>query len=474
MSNIGLLIQDHRRRALLTQKELAKRSGVSTRTIRRLESGQFRNPRPATIRAIADHLGLGATAHAEFLAVAAHQHAWRYAEFDPRADTEPSSSTVPPEHRHSQLPADVADFVGRDVVIARLREALSGQANCQADARAPRVVGIFGPAGVGKSALAVRVGHLLSEHFPYGQLYLDLHGMTEHPLSAEDALGRLVRCYLTCDTTLPPDIESRSALYRSIMRHNRALIILDDASDEAQVRPLLPGDSESAVLLTSRRPLAALDNLTAFDLGVLERGEATELLRRIIGDQSVKTDPGALEDIAGLCGNLPLALRIAGTRIARRPHWTVRRMADQLADEDGRLDALTISDLAVRTAIELSYRGLPPHLGRLFRLLGTLGTTEIPVAAAASLLCVPTSAAEQQLEELVDARLVEPRRPHHYGMHTLVRLYARERALAEDYAQWNTVRAAARNLLDAGRGLDDDLTVGGEAAQRLTRAANLL
>ncbi|HEV7964032.1 MAG TPA: NB-ARC domain-containing protein [Actinoplanes sp.] len=420
----GALLRGFRQRALLTQEELAARTGLSTRTIRRLESNQLLRPRTATIRVLVSHLGLTS---AEQRALAAGA--------DADAPAEPSQADQPPApSRRDELPTDIPDFTGRSDLVAALSAALSGE--IVPGLGATRLVGVSGMPGVGKTTLAIRVGNLLRSHFPDGLLYVDLRGTSDRPLSPEDAISRLLRRCADVDAALPDDLEERAALFRAMLANRRTLIVLDNARSEAQVRHLLPGGAGCAVLLTSRRPLAALDGLVRFDLGVFRPHEGVELLTRILGVERVISDPAAAE-IVELCGNLPLAVRIAGARLLARPHWALRRMADQLADEHRRLDALLVGDRAVRSSIELSYQALGARPRRLFRLLGALTETDVPAWVAGALLDLPQPEAEDLIEDLVDARLVEAHglgrgMRARYGMHSLVRLYARERCLAED------------------------------------------
>ncbi|GAB3516610.1 BTAD domain-containing putative transcriptional regulator [Phytohabitans suffuscus] len=339
-----------------------------------------------------------------------------------------------------ELPADVIDFTGRRQQVARAATALSGDASTTGDhSSVPtrRVVAVSGPPGVGKTAFAVRVAHLLRPHFPDGRLYIDLHGLADQPLPAGEALNRLLRWCAGSAVTPPDDIEERAALVRSHLAERRVLLVLDNAQSEAQVRPLVPDAPGCAVLLTSRRQLAALDNLLGFDLAVFEPEEAVELIATLARPDRVAADPAAAAELARLCGYLPLAIRIVGARLWSRPHWSLRRMADRLVDERRRLDALSIGDRGVRGSIALSYAALEPTVRRLFRLFGTLTETDAPAWVAAALLDQPEPEAEALLEELVDARLIEIQGPtaqsaDRYGMHSLVRLYARERCAEEE------------------------------------------
>jgi transcriptional regulator with XRE-family HTH domain len=433
----GALLRAHRQRALLTQEELAASSELSSRTVRRLEADELRRPRIATVRALAQPLHLTAEEQAELVAAAKARPAPRPA------------AAVPAQQ--DELPADILGFTGRSELVAEISAALLGRPRPGVGPAPTRGVAISGPPGVGKTALAVRVGHLLRPEFPAGRLYLDLRGTSGRPMSADEALCTVLRWQLGRDAGLPRSTEEQAALLRTTLAGRRSLLVLDDVAGEAQVRPLLSGGVDCGVVLTSRRRLAALDTVSRVDVGVFSPDEAVGLLTRILGAGRVELDAPAAAEIAALCGYLPLAVRIAGARLAARPHWTLARMVGQLADEHGRLNALSVGDRAVSASIESSYAALDGPHRRAFRLLGALTDTAVPDWAAAALLDPPPDA-EGLLEDLVEARLVEaqaPRRSTHgrYGMHPLLRLFARERCEDEDAP---SVRVAAAQRMVGG------------------------
>jgi len=427
------MVRTYRRRAWLTQEALALRTGLSTRTIRNLEAGNLHRPRSATIRLLSEGLGLNDAESAALTAVG--------------RGTNPTADKASPGARTDTLPADLADFTGRSKVVADVCGALA-ETSAGTGSTARRLVGLSGAPGVGKTALAVRIGHLLRSWFGDGTLYVDMHGLAGRPLDAGDALNQVLRALLGPTTSLPDDVDERAALLRATVADRRTLIILDDVRSEAHIRPLLPGGSGCAVLTTSRQPLTGLDNLVGFDLRVFGPEEAVDLLTAIVGADRVDAERAAAHRITQLCGNLPLAIRLAGVRLTGRHHWTLARMVDRLADQHGRLDALEVGDRAIRASIQLSYDSLDEPARRLFRLFGALCETDVPGWVAAPLLELAEVDADDVLESLVDARLVDVRglRPR-YGMHSLVRLYAGERSAAEDDP---TERAAAvRRLLGA-------------------------
>lgn len=412
VSRLGVLLQLHRRRALISQEGLAERSQVSVRTIRELERGRVRVPRAQSVRLLAAALGLNGDALDQFEAAA-------------RDQDDVSGQDMAPK----QLPAAVTDLTGRDDQAAALRAMFEGRDELT-------VVVLTGPPGVGKSALAVHVAHQLRPTFADGQLYVRLHDGEGRPIQAREVLARFLRVLGVVGQHIPTGEAERSAMFRSRLADRRMLVVLDDAVDLGQVRPLLPATRGCGVLVTSRARLTDLEGSRSVDVNLLEPVQAVTLLGRIAGPNRVRDDPAAADAIARRCGCLPLALRVAGARLAARPHWPLARLDDLLADEHRRLDELAAADLEVRAGLELSYGALGPLPRTAFQLLGLLGATDVCAWAVAALLDLPLDQAEQAVEELVDARLLdvdqEPAAgPIRYGFHDLIRLYALERAEAE-------------------------------------------
>ena len=339
----------------------------------------------------------------------------------------------------AQLPPAVADFTGRTAEITELVAAL------RTPGPGVPVRVISGQAGSGKSTLAVHVAHRLAEDFPDGQLYVELRGMSDEPAAPEDVLRRLLRDLGAEAPGRPAELEELSGRYRSLLAGRRVLIVLDDAADEPQVRPLLPGSPGAAVLVTSRNRLAGIAGATLTQLAVLSTAEATDLLARIIGAERVEREPDVAGRITALCGQLPLAIRIAGARLASRPGWSLALMAHRLEDERRRLDELAVGDQEVRAGIELSYRALAPSAQRGLRLLGVLGLPTFCTTTLAVLLNCSPGEAETVIERLIDAQFVlhtglDDLGRMIYRVHDLVRVFGRERAQDEDPAD---ERAAA-------------------------------
>jgi DNA-binding SARP family transcriptional activator len=345
----------------------------------------------------------------------------------------PGHGPVPPD----QLPADLTDFVGREDDLARLeRMAAAGGA-------APAVVisAIDGMSGIGKSALAIRAAHRLAPRFPDGRLYVNLQGATPGlpPLAPLEVLGRFLRALGVAADEIPAEVAEAAAVFRSTVAGRRLLVVLDNAADAAQVTPLLPGAPGCGVLVTSRRVLTSLDGAVHLHLDVLAPGEATALLGRIAGERRVAGEPEAAASVARLCGFLPLALRVAGARLAARPGWPLRALADQLADERSRLAELEAAERGVRASLAVSYEQLRSSGDAIdraaagaFGLLGVPDVADISVPAVARLLDRDEPAARGLLERLVDAQLLETSAVGRYRFHDLVRLYARERAAATE------------------------------------------
>jgi DNA-binding SARP family transcriptional activator/tetratricopeptide (TPR) repeat protein len=350
---------------------------------------------------------------------------------DVAPDDPPPTITAP-----AQLPGDLADFTGRGRLVERAVNTLGGD-----DADQPGVLvvtAISGIGGVGKTALAVHVAHQLRARFPDGQLYVNLRGVDADPLTPSDVLARFLRDLGAEPSSVPADHQERAARYRSMLSGRRLLILLDNAKDAAQVRDLLPGDGGSRALVTSRSRLPDLAGAAVLDLDTLDDAEAHALFERIVGARRTKAEPDAVADVLSACAGLPLAIRIAAGRLAGRAGWTVRTLADRLADERELLDELAIGDLAVRASFAVSYQNLPPATpaeadrGRCFRMLGVLAAPSMGLPAVAALVAAPERHVERALEALVDANLVQTPAPGRYGLHDLLRVYAAERFAADE------------------------------------------
>lgn len=323
---------------------------------------------------------------------------------------EAAKAGAAPAPRRNDLPADLFDFTGRETESALVEELL----------RTAGAIAIDGMAGVGKTSLAVHVAHRLAPTYPDAGLYLDLQGFTpgQEPLEPQAALGRLLGAL---DVTHPPaGAAERAALWRSELSRRRALVVLDNAVDAEQVRPLLPGAGKSAVLVTSRHRLVSLDGVPPVSLEPLANGDAAHLFGRAAG--LALTEEEAVSQVLQQCGGLPLALRMAGARLRHRPGWTVAVLAERLLDNAGRFDSVFGMSLQQLDAVQR----------RMFRLLGVLPGADFDAAAAGALADVPPDGVDAVLEELVDAHLVQELSPGRYRMHDLIRRYAADIAADEE------------------------------------------
>ncbi|RBM21916.1 BTAD domain-containing putative transcriptional regulator [Streptomyces sp. PT12] len=355
--------------------------------------------------------------------------------------TQQSASAIPVV-RPAQLPAAVPDFTGRKAFVAELGAQLAS-----AEGRVMAVSAVAGIGGVGKTTLAVQVAHAAREHFPDGQLYVDLQGAGAAPSDPAAVLGAFLRALGQQDTGIPETLDERAALYRSLLDGRRVLTLLDNARDAAQVRHLLPGTPGCATLITSRVRMVDLAGAHLVDLDVMSPEEALTLFTRIVGPERVNAERNAAMDVVAACGFLPLAIRIAASRLATRRTWTVATLARKLSDERRRLDELQAGDQAVKATFELGYGQLEREQARAFRLLGLADGPDISLAAAGALLGRDPADTEHLLETLVDTSLLESAAPGRYRFHDLVRLFAR--ACAERDEQPPAERGAAlARLLD--------------------------
>ncbi len=357
-----------------------------------------------------------------------------------------------------QLPPDLTDFVGRAAAVAELTTALAPRPGTFA---APVAV-VSGPPGTGKSVLALHVAHRLRAAYPDGQFYADLDATGDRPREPAAVLADFLHALGVFGAGLPDGATARAALLRSRLAGRRVLVLLDDAATAAQVRPLLPADGGCAVLVTARSRLPELTGAHDVELPEFDAEESTRLLATVAGADRVAAEPGHAADIAEFCGHLPLAIRIAGTRLAGRRAWSLRTLRDRLADESTRLRELRVGDLAVRQSFELSVRQLPAAGVRVFGRLALLGGREFPPWLADALLGEP---AQDVLETLVDANLVAVAGPGSYALHSLLHCHAREIVDAESAEE----RAAAFR-----RSVSALLSVVKRAATRLPAAFGAL
>lgn len=417
----GELLRIRRLHAGLSQERLAQRSGLSQRTIRKIESGRSA-PRASTLNLLADALGLASGDRTAFFAAALP------------GNPAPTGQAVEPPvaPAPAQLPAATSLFRGRRTERDRLL----------ALARPGRVVTVSGMAGVGKSSLTVHVARSLAAEYPDGQLFLDLCGFsaTRPPVDPADALDRLLRALDVPGGRIPTHLDDRAALFRGTLAGRRVLLLLDNAADVEQLRPLLPGDSPATVLVTSRNTLAGIHDADHVRLAPLDVEAAVLLLAEAMGDPAlVDSDRPTLVDIVELCGLLPLAIRVAAAKLRTRPQWSP---ADLLRRMRRPRYVLTAGEDSLGAAFDTTYRGLTEARRRLFRLSGTIPVSHFDAYTAAALVNANLADVEDDLESLVDAHLLETDGPGRYHFHDLLRDYAAHTARLSDD---ESARSAALN-----------------------------
>ncbi|HEX3964261.1 MAG TPA: tetratricopeptide repeat protein [Trebonia sp.] len=331
-----------------------------------------------------------------------------------------------------QLPTDTRMFTGRQTELMHLLE-LAERADGGPDPGTVVISAIDGMAGIGKTALAVHAAHLVADRFGDGQLFIDLHGYTQGypPRTPDQVLEKFLRTLGVPPQQIPGDTEERAALYRDRLAGTHTLIVLDNAADETQVRPLIPGEAQCLVLVTSRRKLKALDDAHGMALDVLPGREAVGLFRRITGSERAAADDPAVAEITGLCACLPLAIRIGAALIRNRPAWTPGHLAAKLRTDRARLDAFSDGDRDLAALFDLSSQALNDGQRRLYRYVGLISSPEVDAYAAGALLATDPAVAERLLQELVDHNLLQEFTAGRYRMHDLIRAHARALATPE-------------------------------------------
>lgn len=406
----------------LTQEELAEAAGSSVRGIREMERGRVRSPQRRTVALLADALRLAGADRDRFVALA-------------RAERQLHDRATVPHDRPAlvvpgELPAAVPDLAGRAEILERLSTLAADVTAGRSDTAS--VVVLHGPPGIGKTSLAVAAGHRLSPAFTGGQLFVDLQGASpDGPVDPAEALARLLRSLGVPDSRVPVSSAERGGLFRTLTRDRPLLVVLDNAANEAQVRPLLPAGRGCLALVTCRRPLTGLAGAVRQPLDLLTPATGRLLLAAIVGADRIAAEPAAADQLVKLCGRLPLAVRIAGNRLASRPQWPVGWLVDQLRDQRRRLTVLTAGDLGVRSAFEVSYRQLDPMTARVFRRASLIPGTDFGPALVAAVAGTDEETAAAALEELVEAGVLLTMGDR-YQFHDLVRLYAQERLDAEE------------------------------------------
>jgi tetratricopeptide (TPR) repeat protein/DNA-binding XRE family transcriptional regulator len=412
----GELLRQLRKTAGLSIENLAVRAKLSPHTISDLELGKITSPRDKTVAKLAWGLRLQDPVKGRFVAVA-------------RGLPVPEGPTVTFAKAPLQmLPRDIGSFAGRTAELTRLADQAAGTGGVVS------IYAIGGMAGVGKTALAVHSAHQLAARFPDGQIFVELNGHApgQRPVDPADALANLLQTSGVDAGEIPAGVKARATLWRQWLAGRRVLLLLDDAADSGQVRPLLPGTAGSLVMITSRAKLTALEDAHVIGLDVLTDDDAADLLVRLADRPGLDPSGPALAQIAALCGNLPLALGMVGRRLHHNPAWAPDDLAAALAKARNRPEWLHSEDVSVAAAFALSYRDLTEDQRRMFRRLGLHPGTETDMWAAAALDGTGTADAEGHLQALCDQNMIaEPSRGR-YRMHDLLREYALACAAAED------------------------------------------
>ncbi|AQZ69440.1 hypothetical protein BKM31_55335 [[Actinomadura] parvosata subsp. kistnae] len=350
------------------------------------------------------------------------------------------SPPVSPEMR--TLPRDMVAFTGREEELRHLTTAAAQSTGIVA------IHAIDGMPGVGKTALAVRVAHLLTASYPDGQLFVDLYAHTPNVPAADpgETLGRLLARTGMDPRQIPDDLGERAARWRSRLADKKVLLILDDATGHAQVEPLLPGAPNCLVLITSRSRLIGLDGAESLNLAPLPPEQAITLFTRLAGRGTLtRADAEAVAGLVHLCGHLPLAITILAGRIAHKRAWPLHAFATEFAAATDRLGELEAGDRAVRAAFDMSYQHLPAARQRLYRHLGLHPGPDIDLYAAAALADIPLTQTRRELEALYVDHLLDEPGPGRYRLHDLLRAYTRDLATVCETAEQRE-RAADRLL----------------------------
>jgi tetratricopeptide (TPR) repeat protein len=440
-------LRERRHAAGLSQQELAERSGLTPRTISNLECGRTRWPYRDSLQRLADALELRDAARTEFIAAVGRRLDPAVPAGAPRPAGRDEGGSDRGGNVPRHLPTPVSAFVGRDAQLAALSQVLNQPGGTAV------ITAIGGTAGVGKTALAVQWAHQVAAQFPDGQLFVNLRGFDPSgtPVTAAQALRLLLDMLQVPADQIPPTEAGQLGLYRSILAGKRMLVVLDNAHDVAQVRPLLPGSPTCRVIVTSRNQLtslAAIEAASPLTLDVLSVAEARQLLEQRLGPSRLAADPGAAEQIIASCAHLPLALSIIAARAAMRPDLALAEIAADLTAHPN-LDAFADGDdpmADVRAAFSWSYRQLQPGPARVFRLAGLHPGPGLEQHAVAALTGLAVPEAARCLDVLARTCMIQPAGPGRYGMHDLLRGYARELVASQE--ETASQRARLTGLLD--------------------------
>jgi tetratricopeptide (TPR) repeat protein/transcriptional regulator with XRE-family HTH domain len=448
----GTLLRGHRAVAGLTQEELAELAGLSVRAVANWERGRAR-PRRRSVALLADALALSIKERKRFTQAARAEPAAGTAampELGTGSQPAPEVPPQPPDAVPRQLPAGPAHFVGRQ----RELSLLTGWLEAGTAAGQTVILAIGGTAGVGKTALALHWAHQAKHRFADGQLYVNLRGFdaSSAPVAPADAISVLLESLDMPASRIPRRLDAQAGLYRSLLAGRQMLIVLDNARDEAQVRPLLPGVSSCVVLVTGRGQLAGLvaaEGARPLTLGVLSEAEARQLLDSHLGGERVAAEAAEVTELVALCARLPLALAITAARAALHPVFPLASLVAGLRDIRQRLDWLDSGDQAadVRAVFSWSYRLLGEPAARMFRLLGAHPGPDISATTAASLAAVSGPEARAALSDLTRANLLQEPAPGRFALHDLLHAYAAD--LSDEEERRGAIRRVLDHYLDS-------------------------
>ncbi len=431
-SGFGQQLRSHRLALGLTQEELAARSGMSVRAVADMERGRTTLPYRRSVALLADALGLSGEERVVFMRISREGLGGpEDRSVRPRLPSQARTLVVP-----RQLPAAVRHFAGRSAELAELTALLDHTGSGE---RSMVIAAIAGAAGVGKTALAVHWCHQTAHLFPDGQLYVNLRGFDPSglPVVPAAALTAFLAALHVPPGQIPADPDSQVGLYRSLVAGRAVLVLLDNARDAEQVRPLLPGGPDCLAVVTSRSRLTgfvAAEGAHPLHLDVLTTSEAVDLMTGRLGSARTGAERDAAQAIARICGGLPLAVSIAAAQAASRTSVTLAALGRELRASQSLLDALSTGENAtnLRAVFSWSYRMLSPRAARLFRLLGLHPGTDISAAAAGSLAGESASAAHRLLVELADAHLVNATELDRFSIHDLLKVYATDCAQEQE------------------------------------------
>ena len=358
------------------------------------------------------------------------------------ADPVDATCADEPHPRRSFLPRDIAEFTGRESEVRQLVQRAAEEST------ALIISAIDGMGGMGKTTLAVHLAHRLADHYPDGQYFVDLHGFSPgaEPLAPEKALSHLLRSNGTPPELIPRELADLSALWRAQLANRKALLLLDNAANSAQVRPLLPGGPGTLVLISSRRRMASLEGAVPLSLDVMPPGDAMALFERVAGPERVRVEPEAVREAVELCGCLPLAIQIVAARLKDRPTWSLAYLVEQLRDQRGRARLLAAGDRDVMDVLAWSYRHLTPAQQTAFCLLALHPGRDFDAAALAALAAVDPAEAVESLESLFDLNLVREGAAGRYNFHDLV--HDCSQIMLERDVESARRKAAVRRLVD--------------------------